>query len=80
MRILKIFIISIILVFFEVIMFKISWELGISSLILISTILCIFFVLKKITTIVMNPEFAINSGHARDSKKTDPKFNLKKIK
>ena len=70
MRILSISILSIILIFFEFVMFKISWELGIGSLVLICTILSIWFVLKKITTIVIDPDFALNSNHSLDSKKT----------
>ena len=69
MRILTITILIIILLFFEVLMFDISWELGISSLVLILTISCIWFVLKKITTIVMDPDFALTSEPFRNSKK-----------
>ncbi len=71
MRISIILIFSLILVFFEVIMFKISLELGLSSLILISTIFCIWFVLKKITTIVLQPDFALDTDPFRNSKKTE---------
>ena len=71
MRILTISILSLIFVFFELVMFKISWELGISSLVLICTILCISFVLKKITTIVLDPDFAVNSEPFRNSKKIE---------
>ena len=52
-------------------MFKISWELAISSLVLISAILCIWSILKKITTIVIPTDFSLNSDPFRDSKKTE---------
>tara|TARA_Y100001970_G_C14252223_1_gene872694 strand:+ start:2541 stop:3986 length:1446 start_codon:yes stop_codon:yes gene_type:complete len=52
-------------------MFNISLELGVSSLVLISTILCIWFVLKKITTITMHHDLAINSDAFSDSKIND---------
>jgi len=59
-------------------MFKISWELGVSSLVLICTILSIWFVLNKITTIVLDPNFALNSNPFRDSK--EPESNPQTIK
>ena len=56
-------------------MFKISWELGISSLVLICTLLCIWFVLNKITTIVLDPNFVLNSNPFRDSKNQETNLN-----
>ena len=71
MRIFKILIFGIILIIFQFLMFKISWEMGISSLVLISTILCIWLILKKITTIVMHKDLVLTSEPFRDSKKLD---------
>jgi len=69
MQIIKKTIFALVFIVFEISMFKISWELGISSLILISTIFCIFLVLKKITTIVIHNDLALNSEPFRDSEK-----------
>ena len=67
MKILKIIIIGIVLLIFEISMFQISLEIGLSSLVLISTVLCIWIVLTKITTVVVYPELVLSSEPFRDS-------------
>jgi len=67
MKILKIIIIGIVLLIFEISMFQISLEIGMSSLVLISTVLCIWIVLTKITTVVVYPELVLSSEPFRNS-------------
>ena len=67
MKILKIIIIGIVLLIFEISMFQISLEIGLSSLVLISTVLCIWIVLTKITTVVVYPELVLSSEPFRNS-------------
>ena len=67
MKILKIIIIGIVLLIFEISMFQISLEIGLSSLVLISTVLCILILLTKITTVVVYPELVLSSEPFRNS-------------
>ena len=67
MKILKKIILGIILLVFEYSMFQISIELGLTSLVLICAVLCIWIVLKKVTTIIVQPELALSSAPFRDS-------------
>jgi len=67
MKILKKIILGIILLVFEYSMFQISIELGLTSLVLICAVLCIWIVLKKVTTIIVQPELVLSSAPFRDS-------------
>jgi len=67
MKILKKIILGIILLVFEYSMFQISLELGLTSLVLICAVLCIWIVLKKVTTIIVQPELVLSSAPFRDS-------------
>ena len=67
MKILKKLILGIILLVFEYSMFQISIELGLTSLVLICAVLCIWIVLKKVTTIIVKPELVLSSAPFRDS-------------
>ena len=62
-------------------MFNISLELGISSIVLISTIFSIWFILKKITTIVRHGDLVTNEDPFKNIKESNSslsKFNDKK--
>ena len=67
MKIQKKMILGILLLVFEYSMFHISLELGLASLILIGAVLCIWIVLKKITTVVVHPDLIFSSAPFRDS-------------
>jgi len=67
MKILKNIILGLVLLVFEYSMFQISLELGLSSLVLSCAVLCIWIVLKRITTIVVHPKLALSSAPFRDS-------------
>jgi hypothetical protein len=67
MKILKNLVFGVFLLILEISMFQISLELGISSLLLVSAILCIWMVLKKITTVVVPQELVLSSEPFRDS-------------
>ncbi len=71
MRIIKYFILFSIFIIFEFIMFSISLEIGLSSIVLISTIFTIWIILKKITTIVKYGD----SGNNEDSFKNFNNLN-----
>ena len=74
MKFRKKIILGIVLLVFEYSMFNISLELGLASLVLISAVLCIWIVLKKITTVVVHPDLILSSAPFRDSpnsKKSD---------
>jgi len=67
MKILKNIILGLVLLVFEYSMFQISLELGLASLVLSCAVLCIWIVLKRITTIVVHPKLALSSAPFRDS-------------
>ena len=67
MKILKIIILGIVIIVFEYSMFQISTEIGLVSLFLICVMLSIWTVLKKITTVIVNPELIPSSTPFRDS-------------
>ena len=67
MKILKRIILGIFILVFEYSMFQISTEIGLVSLFLICVMLSIWTVLKKITTVVVNPELIPSSTPFRDS-------------
>jgi len=73
MGFLRKFLLGIAALIFVISLFQFSWEIGLSSLVLIAATWCIWIVLKKITTVVVNPELLFPSEPFRDSGKNAEK-------
>ena len=69
MRFLRKFLFGVVVLIFVISLFQFSWEIGLSSLVLIAATWCIWLVLKKITTVVVRPELLFSSEPFRDSGK-----------
>ena len=69
MRFLRKFLFGVVTLIFVISLFQFSWEIGLSSLVLIAATWCIWLVLKKITTVVVRPELLFPSEPFRDSGK-----------
>ena len=68
-RFLRKFLFGVVALICVILLFQFSWEIGLSSLVLIAATWCIWLVLKKITTVVVNPELLFSSEPFRDSGK-----------
>ena len=69
MKFLKKFLFVVVALILAISMFQFSWEIGLSSLLLIAATSCIWIVLKKITTVVVHPAMVLSSEPFRDSVK-----------
>ncbi|MBC8260113.1 MAG: hypothetical protein H8E38_13950 [SAR324 cluster bacterium] len=67
MKIIKKIIFAVVFLIFEFYIFQFSWQIGVSTLVLITATVCIWLVLKRITTVVTQPELSLSSAPFRDS-------------
>ena len=79
MRFLRKFLFGVVALILVISLFQFSWEIGLSSLVLIATTWCIWLVLKKITTVVVRPELLFSSEPFRDSGKNGKNIGMNNL-
>jgi hypothetical protein len=78
MKFLRKFLLGVVSLILVISLFQFSWEIGLSSLVLIAATWCIWLVLKKITAVVVNPELLFSSEPFRDSGKNGNNAGISK--